>query len=193
MASFHPPPPVTLGEFVAEIVSKLEAASIEYMIGGSVASSIYGEPRTTRDVDFIVEVDAASLASLVDALDRSRTYVDEPSPGQSVFAGQVYNLLDTHSGWKADLVVRRARTFSVNEFARRVQRDVLGTAAMVASAEDVLLTKLEWSRASGSSRQLEDARGIVKVQGDRLDIAYLRRWAVDLGVTELLEVVLAQN
>ena len=61
---------------------------------------------------------------------------------------------------------------------------------MVASAEDVLLTKLERSQASGSSRQVDDARGIVAVQGDRLDFEYLQRWAVELGVFELLERVL---
>lgn len=181
---------MTLAEFVADVVRRLEAASIEYMIGGSVASSIYGEPRTTRDIDIVVEVTSESLASLFAALDRSRMYVDEPPTGQPVLAGQIYNLLDIQGGWKADLVVRKARPFSVVEFARRARRDVLGTAAMVASVEDVVLTKLEWSLVSGSSRQVDDARGIVAVQGDRLDLEYLQRWATELGVIELLESVL---
>ena len=182
-----------LAEFVADVVGKLEAASIDYMIGGSVASSIYGEPRTTRDIDIVVELTSASLTTLLGALDRSRIYVDEPAAGQSVAAGQMYNLLDTQGGWKADLVVRKERDFSVVEFARRSRCDVLGTPAMVASAEDVLLTKLEWSLASGSSRQVDDARGIVAVQGDRLDGEYLRRWATELGVVELLDAVLTPN
>lgn len=182
-----------LAEFVADVVGKLEASSIEYMIGGSVASSIYGEPRTTRDVDIVVEVTSDSLAALFAALDRSRVYVDEPPVGQAVTAGQLFNLLDTHGGWKADLIVRKSRPFSVVEFARRARRDVLGTAAMVASAEDVLLTKLEWSRGSGSSRQVDDARGIVAVQGDRLDIEYLRQWAPALGVADLLNGVLRSS
>lgn len=184
---------MTLAEFVADVVGRLEAASIDYMIGGSVASSIYGEPRTTRDVDIVVDVTSASLTRLFAELDRSRLYVDDAPTGHAVAAGHVYNMLDTHGGWKADLVVRKARAFSDVEFARRARRDVLGTAAMVASAEDVLLTKLEWSLASGSSRQIEDARGIVAVQGDRLDVEYLRRWAVELGVAELLESVLMSS
>ncbi len=181
---------MTLEEFVADVVGRMEATSIEYMIGGSVASSIYGEPRTTRDIDIVVEVTSASLATLYGSLDRALIYVDKPTDGHAVVAGQMYNLLDTHGGWKADLVVRKAREFSVVEFGRRVQRDVLGTAAMVASAEDVQLTTLEWALASGSSRQVDDARGIVAVQGDRLDIEYLRRWAPELRVAELLESVL---
>ncbi|MCE9621180.1 MAG: hypothetical protein K8R99_02425 [Actinomycetia bacterium] len=184
---------MTLAEFVADVVGRLEAASIDYMIGGSVASSIYGEPRTTRDVDIVIDVSPESLASLFAGFDRARIYVDEPPSGQVVAAGRMYNLLDTHSGWKADLVVRKALPFSSVEFARRSRREVLGTAAMVASAEDVLLTKLEWSLASGSSRQIDDARGIVAVQGDRLDTEYLRRWAVELGVVELLDSVLRSN
>ena len=64
---------------------------------------------------------------------------------------------------------------------------------MVASAEDVLLTKLEWSLASGSSRQIDDACGIVAVQGERLDLEYLRLWSAELGVTELLERVLRSS
>ena len=182
---------MTLAEFIADVVGRLEAASIDYMIGGSVASSIYGEPRTTRDVDIVVDVTSASLTRLFSELDRSRIYVDDAPTGHAVTPGHAYNLLDTHSGWKADLVARKARAFSDAEFARRVRRDVLGTAAMVASAEDVLLTKLEWSLASGSSRQIDDARGIVAVQGERLDLKYLRRWSAELGVTELLDRVLA--
>jgi hypothetical protein len=90
-------------------------------------------------------------------------------------------------------VVRKEREFSVVEFGRRAPRDVMGTSAMVASAEDVLLSKLEWSLKSGSSRQLDDARGIAVVQGGRLDLQYLRRWAAHLGVDELLSEVLSST
>ena len=91
---------MTLAEFLAEVVGTLEAASIEYMIGGSVASSIYGEPRTTRDVDIVVEITDKSLASLVSAVDPTRIYIDEPAHGQSVVSGQMYN-----RRWAGDLKV----------------------------------------------------------------------------------------
>jgi|CXWL01.1.fsa_nt_gi hypothetical protein len=184
---------MTLAEFVADVVKALEAASIDYMIGGSVASSIYGEPRTTRDIDIVVEVTANSLNVLFGPLNRSRFYVDEPPSGVALTPGQMFNILDSNGGWKADLVVRKEREFSVVEFGRRAPRDVMGTSAMVASAEDVLLSKLEWSLKSGSSRQLDDARGIAVVQGDRLDLQYLRRWAARLAVDELLSDVLSST
>lgn len=184
---------MTLAEFLAEVVQQLEDASIEYMIGGSVASSIYGDPRTTRDIDIVVEVTEASLRALFGAVDRSVVYIDEPPAGRPITAGQMFNLVDLRGGWKVDLIVRKARPFSEIEFARRRRVVVLGVTATMASAEDVLLTKLEWAVRSGSSRQVDDARGIVAVQGRMLDLDYLRRWAPELAIEDLLEQVLTER
>lgn len=181
---------MTLAEFLADVVERLDRAGIEYMIGGSVASSIYGQPRTTRDIDIVLEVDEVSLRRLLGALDHDLVYVDEPLPDQPVHAGQMFNLLDLAGGWKVDLIIRKDRRSSETEFSRRQRLNVLGVSAMVASAEDVVLTKLEWAARSGSSRQIDDARGIADVQGSTLDLAYLRRWAAELGLVDLLEQVL---
>lgn len=183
---------MTLTAFLAEVVKQLEEASIDYMIAGSVASSIYGEPRTTRDVDIVVEATETSLRSLFEALDRSAVYIDEQPPGKRIVAGDLFNLVDLRGGWKVDLIVRKTRPFSVVEFARRRPLDVFGVSVMVATAEDVLLTKLEWAVRSGSSRQVDDARGIVAVQGESLDREYMTRWAAELGVGDLLDQVLAR-
>lgn len=181
---------MTLAEFLAEVVDQLERADVDYMIGGSVASSIYGEPRTTRDIDIVMEVTATSLRRLFAAFDRDRVYIDEPHPDERILAGRMFNLLDLRGGWKVDLVIRKDRPFSEVEFGRRQQLLVLGVPAMVASVEDVLLTKLEWATLSGSSRQVDDALGIVAVQQLALDVPYLRHWAAQLGVADLLERVL---
>ena len=183
---------MTLAEFLAVVVKHLDDASIEYMIAGSVASSIHGEPRTTRDIDIVIEVTEDSLRALFSSLDRVAVYV-ETQPGQRFAAGDMFNLLDLHGGWKVDLIVRKDRAFSGVEFARRQHADVLGVSVMVATAEDVILTKLEWAARSGSSRQVDDARGIVAVQGRALDREYLRRWAAELGVSELLGGILTES
>lgn len=182
---------MTLAGLLSHVVEQFEAAAVEYMIGGSVASSIYGEPRTTRDVDIVVAGDDATLRELFQRFDRERVYIDEPADDQPIRAGQMVCLLDLHSGWKADLIVRSNRPFSVAEFSRRQRMDVLGVAAWVASVEDVILTKLEWAARSGSSQQIDDVRGIVAVQGDTLDVDHLRRWARPLQVGELLESCLS--
>jgi hypothetical protein len=157
-----------------------------------VASSICGEPRTTRDIDIVVEVQDQSLRSLFAAFDRDHVYIDELSPSQQIVPGQMFNLLDIRGGWKVDLVVKKERPFSAAEFIRRRQLNVWGIPAMIASPEDVLLTKLEWSMLSGSSRQIDDASGIVATQPDTLDIGYLRHWAPPLGVIELLDEILGR-
>ena len=182
---------MSLASFLAHVVDQLDAVGVDFMIGGSVASSIYGEPRTTRDVDIVVAVDDTSLRDLFARFDRTRVYIDEPADDQPVRAGQMFNLLDMDGGWKVDLVVRKGRPFSIAEFARRQRQEVLGVASWVASVEDVILTKLEWAARSGSSRQIDDVRGIVAVQGDQLDLDYLRTWATSLQVDALLESCLA--
>lgn len=181
---------MTLAEFLAEVIDKLERSSIDYMIGGSVASSIYGEPRTTRDIDIVVEVSASSLRNLFADFDRGLVYIDEPGADEEILGGRMFNLLDLQGGWKVDLVIRKDRLFSKVEFGRRQQLLVLGVPAMVASVEDVVLTKLEWAKLSGSARQVDDALGIVAVQQPGLDLPYLRKWATELDVSELLERVL---
>jgi hypothetical protein len=80
------------------------------------------------------------------------------------------------TAWKADLIVRKARPFSVEELSRRARAEIAGAQAFVASAEDTILSKLEWAaRGGGSELQLRDARGIVQVRGEKLDLAYLDR------------------
>jgi hypothetical protein len=184
---------MTLAEVLAQVVGQLDRLSIGYMVGGSTASSVYGEPRTTRDVDIVVEVDAESLRMLFESFDPATFYVHSPLSVEGVSPGQMFNVIDLVGGWKVDLVIRKDRPFSEVEFARRRPADVLGSRVMVASAEDVLLAKLEWAAMSGSTRQVDDARGIARVQGDRLDLDHLRTWADQLGARAVLEAVLGEE
>jgi hypothetical protein len=184
---------MTLAEFLAWVVGHFDRLSIGYMVGGSTASSVYGEPRTTRDIDIVVEVDGESLRRLFDSFDPAAVYIDSPSSMEHVAPGQMFNVIHLVSGWKVDLVIRKDRPFSEVEFSRRRPADVLGSRVMVASAEDVLLAKLEWAAMSGSTRQVDDARGIVRVQGGRLDFEHLQFWADQLGVRAALDEVLAER
>ena len=181
---------MTLADLLSGVLGHLDRLSIAYMIGGSTASSVYGEPRTTRDVDIVVEVDAVSLQALFDSFDPTSIYIDRVPSGDGVAPGEMFTIIDTRGGWKIDLVVRKDRPFSEVEFGRRHLVELLGREVMMATAEDVVLAKLEWSVRSASSRQIDDARGIVRVQGDRLDVGYLRSWAVRLGVSDELDEVL---
>ena len=102
----------------------------------------------------------------------------------------MFNVIDLGSGWKGDLMMKKARPFSVEEFRRRRSERILSMDAMTVSPEDSVLSKLEWAKDSGSERQLRDVRGVLEVQRDALDVEYLRRWATELGVRETLDSLL---
>ncbi len=178
-------------DFLRSTVELLDRAGIEYMVTGSFASSFYGEARSTVDLDVVVELDVTDVERLIESIDREIWYVSENELRQAGERRTMANLIDYSSGWKVDLLVRKARPFSELEFRRRRTVVLLGQPVVMASPEDVILSKLEWARDSASDRQLRDARSIAKVQRDALDTDYLAEQAVALGLSAMLDGVLA--
>lgn len=178
-----------LSEFLVRLTSAMEAAGVEYMVCGSVASIIHGVPRSTQDVDLVVLLTEKELPRLVAAFPEDEFYLSESAAKDAIRLQSQFNVIDLQTGWKADLIVRKNRAFSRTEFERRQRADVLGTQAWVASPEDTVLAKLEWSARSESSRQLNDVRGVISVSASSLDWDYLEQWAQALGVSELLRSI----
>jgi hypothetical protein len=176
---------MTLEDLVARLVTDLEAAGIPYMIVGSLASSYHGEPRMTRDVDAVIEPSPEALGLLVGRLGDDGLYVDADAARQALAERSQFNVIDSATGWKLDLIIRKDRPFSREEFARRQPAELSTGPLHVATAEDTILAKLEWAASGQSERQLADAAGVVAVSGDRLDLEYLDRWAAELGVQQL--------
>lgn len=168
------------------IVHALDRASIPHMLAGSFASSFHGLARTTADNDLVIDPPPSAIEGFVAGLDAHRYHVPLESAQRAVQARDHFNLIDNRTGWKIDLIVRRDRPFSVAEFDRRAPVTVMGVAVFVASAEDTVLSKLEWSKLSDSERQLQDAVEVLRIRRPDLDAGYLDRWAADLGVVDLL-------
>jgi hypothetical protein len=162
---------------------------VPYMVSGSLGSGLHGEPRASRDVDVVIDPDAESLSALLRAFS-SDWYVSREAAEAALRDRGMFNVVDAATGWKADLVVRKDRPYSAEEFSRRQRAQLLGTPAWVVSAEDSILSKLEWSRESGSARQIEDAAAVVRAKAVKLDVEYLRRWAAVLGISAELERIL---
>lgn len=177
------PDPVALGQ----VVAILERLAIPYMVTGSIASSVHGEPRMTNDADIVVDLDAASVETFLSSVTELGLYVGADAARQAVHRRRQFNVIDSMNGFKIDLIVIRDRPFSREEFGRRRKATLTATlSAAVASPEDSILSKLEWSRKAGESNvQLADAAGVARVAGDRLDVAYVERWAAELGVLDL--------
>ena len=152
------------------------------MLAGSMASSFHGEPRSTQDIDLVIDPDEQALLRFAEGLDRERFYVGDPRA--ALVSQSQFNIIDTRTGWKGDLIIRKNRPFSREEFARREQVEILGVTTHIASPEDTILAKLEWAQAGGSDRQLRDVVAILAVTSRALDDDYLDRWAGELGVAD---------
>ena len=168
------------------VLSHFDECGIPYMITRSFASNVHGVPRTTQDAHVIIDTDLEELLRFINMLGSDFYAVSEAA--KEAFAGnRMLNIIHMPTGFKIDLVLRKERPFSKEEFQRRQEIEFLGRPRWFASAEDIILAKLEWSKMGQSERQFGDAVNVAKVQQDTLDRAYLRKWGEELGVAKLLE------
>lgn len=180
-----------LSDFVRRLVDVLEGLGLPYMFVGSAASTLHGPPRSTQDIDLVVALTLKDAPRLLAAFPDDGYYVSAEAVRDAVLRRYSFNIIDLESGWKADIMVLKARPFSRVEFERRQRADVLGSPSWVATAEDTILAKLEWSQlAGGSARQRDDVLGMIEAQGKALDIDYLNHWASVLGVKDALDEAL---
>lgn len=179
---------MTQEAFLRRIIACLDQAGVAYMIAGSVASGLYGEPRSTQDVDIVIDASAERVERFVASLGDD-CYVRLSAVREAIRERSLFNVIDYASGWKADFILRKDRPFSVSEFRRRRDGRPIGIDAKVAAPEDVILSKLEWSKLSESERQLRDASAVYRTVLSSLDEAYLDRWSEELDVVELLRSV----
>lgn len=177
------------------VIAVLEALGVPYHVGGSLASSIHGVPRATQDVDLVVDLSPSLIAPFCAELERE-FYLSIESAESAVRRRSSFNLVHLASGIKIDLFQRGDDPFDLTEFSR-ARAEVVAIdperRVVVKSAEDTLLRKLHWYRLGGerSDRQWTDVLGLARTQGERLDRAYLERWAAAIGVDDLLLRVFA--
>jgi hypothetical protein len=171
---------------LAQAAEALRAARVAFMVAGSFARSVHGLPRTTQHLDIIIDpADRTAIDRIVRAFTEAGHYVDLDAARDAFARRSMFNVVDPRRGWKVALVVRKSRPFSASEFERRFDATVLGVAVPIATAEDTIVAKLEWSKASGGSeRQRRDVAGILAMNDANLDSAYIARWVHDLELDE---------
>ncbi len=178
-------------DFLKKLVKILENVKIPYMLSGSMASSFHGKPRATNDVDIIIAPTAQQIQAFAESLGKD-CYINMQTAQEALKQNSMFNIIDIQSGYKADFIIQKKRPFSRQEFERRRSVNMLGLSICILSPEDVILSKLEWSKDSDSPQQFRDALGVAVVQWEKLDHRYLRRWAVELGITNQLEELFNQ-
>jgi hypothetical protein len=177
-------------ELLVDCLRRLNRENLNYLLTGSMASNFWGVPRTTHDLDFVIQLPPSSVPKMVEAF--SGDFVlDEAAVRAAYHPPHQFNAIDTRSALKVDFWLPKPEPFDKEMLRRRVRVTLFGESAWITTAEDVILHKLIWNRITPSNRQLGDAAGVVAVQADALDKNYLRHWAQELKLTSELERLLS--
>lgn len=169
------------------VASALDGLEIPYMVVGSLASSMHGYPRMGTEADLLVSIKPKQTTGLFAAL-RGEFYADEQTITRAVAARQHFSIIHPGSTFKIDFFAAAPEGFDKTQMERRQRQVVKDNPVYVATAEDTILAKLVWYRKGNeiSDRQWQDVLGIVRMQAGHLDLEYLRHWAEELGVADLL-------
>lgn len=180
---------------VSPVVTEFRRLGVAFYLGGSLASSAYGHGRATQDADLVADIRAEHVASLVAAL-TGPYYISEPMIRSAIERRACFNLIHLATMFKVDVFVTKNRPFDQSVMERAVATTLPLPEPLelpIASAEDIVLAKLEWYRKGDeiSERQWLDILGILKVRADQLDLDYLWHWSREINVDDLLLRVLA--
>lgn len=175
------------------VAAELERLGVEYLVGGSLASSVHGLPRTTQDVDLVVRIAGRHVDDLVSALE-NEFYIDAGMINDAIRRRASFNIIHLATMMKVDVFVFSGDPLSQEEMRRKVSVPLRNTAIWFASPEDIVLQKLDWYRKGDgiSERQWKDAVGVIAVQGARFDLEYARRWAEQMALAEMLDRAVAE-
>lgn len=175
---------MSIGDLLRRITSALDHAQIPHMLTGSFASTYFGAIRSTQDIDILIEAREDQIHVLMQNLAAANFYSPLDAALSACQSNSMFNVLDHTTGWKIDFILRKNRPFSREEFARRRLATLENVPVFVATAEDVIISKLEWSKLGQSYRQMEDAAKVFKSQQRTLDKSYVEKWTHDLGLEQ---------
>jgi hypothetical protein len=181
---------------LAQVASILELRDINYVLVGSIASSMHGMYRATADLDVLADIKPNQVQSLVQALGDD-FYVDERAIREALDRRSSFNAIHFASVFKVDFFIPKGDEFSVTQLARKQLRSIspdLARKIYVASPEDTILAKLRWYRQGHevSTTQWSDVVGMIGAASEALDTSYLNEWARKLAVTDLLEKAIGE-
>jgi hypothetical protein len=183
-------------EVTLNVTAVFEKLGVPYLIAGSLASTLYGRVRTTQDSDIVAEMRLEHIPAFVSALE-DEFYLDKEMIADAIRRNSSFNIIHRETMFKVDVFIPSPRPFLQAQLDR-AQRQTFSLenemSAKFASPEDTILAKLEWYRLGGevSDRQWRDILGVMKTRAGELELDYLRRWAAELHVSDLLERALGQ-
>lgn len=183
-----------LFQFLEIIIKGLETCGVRYAIGGSIASSHYGEPRSTLDVDIAIHLTHEQTDAFIQFFSNKGLYIFPESVEKAARQGGDFQIIDGNTAFKTDFYATKPSMTPQQQriFDRAQQRiyDEAGHSAFFMSPEDVILTKLEWYMLGKSDKHLHDIGGIIKTQQKRLDYAYIEAHVDEISARAVWEKLL---
>lgn len=177
-------------ELLINCLQRLNRLGLPYMVAGSMASSYWGDARSTHDVDIVLMMTPADVPAFISAFEAG--FFVQPELVRKAFAYPFqFNVMDESSPMKADFFLVGDNELERAAFARRIEATILNTPAWVTTPEDIILHKLYWHTLTPSDRQLRDAAAVFANQSESIDREYLRNWAKKLNVEQELDDILS--
>ncbi len=178
-------------ELLRYFVEILERLGLRYLVTGSVATIFYGEPRFTNDIDIVVELHPNLIMEFCRSFPATEFYLSEEDVREAVAHHGQFNIIHPTSGLKVDVLIPEDTPFNRSRFARSARvKPASDFEATFASAEDVIVKKMEYYREGGSEKHLRDITGVLTISGSRIDRAYIAGWASRLGLDDVWRAIL---
>ena len=172
-------------------VGVLEELGIPYLVAGSFASGAYGEPRLTLDIDIVIDPSPEQVTSLCSAFPLPDYYVSEEAARRALDMRRQFNVLHPTSGQKIDFMIAEESDWGRSQLLRKRRTRLLpDREAYVGAPEDTIISKMRYYRQSEQEKHLRDIAGIVRVSGEKLDRAYIARWAEEYYLTDIWHTIL---
>jgi len=185
-------------DFVRQVIAAMEAAGVAYMIGGAVAVWAWGEPRSTLDLDLVVNIPIEAISQLSKELEKRGMLVPPEIILDNILEDRAdlpINAIHMYSGYKADLYpLRKGDELRASAFVRRQKIDLgepLGE-VYLHSPEDLIIYKLWYYSLSQQTKHVRDITSIVMTLGDELDFHYIENWVNKKGLTSIWVELLAK-
>ena len=180
-------------ELLRRVVDALERLDLPYLITGSIATILYGEPRFTNDIDIVVQLPPNRIDDLAEAFPSDQFYLDSERIQQAIASKGQFNIIHPASGLKIDIIIPAMDEFDQSRFARAVRvHPADDYEATFASAEDVIIKKMQFFAEGGSEKHLRDIASVLRISAADIDRDYVANWSDRLGLREIWDLILNQ-
>lgn len=179
-----------IAELLKRGIAACESLGIPYLVVGSVASSAFGEYRSTNDIDIVIELKAQDVPALCAKFPEPDYYVSEIAAREAVRLERMFNVIENWTGYKIDFAIAQSSPWGRSQLVRRRQVPILpGVVGYIASPEDVIISKMRYHQDGESDKHLRDIAAVLRVSGDSLDYEYIKRWTLSLQLTNVWQAV----